>query len=46
VSNPIQLLPGSYEVTVTAIVGGRRVHKTVAFDVDTCGFNSSIVVDF
>jgi len=46
VSNPIQLLPGSYEVTVTAIVNGRRTRKTVAFDVDTCGFNPSIVVDF
>ena len=46
VSNPIQLLPGSYEVTVTAIVNGRRMRKTIAFDVDTCGFNPTIVVDF
>jgi hypothetical protein len=46
VSNPIQLLPGSFQVTVTAIVNGRRVKKTVGFDVNTCTFNPTIVVDF
>jgi hypothetical protein len=46
VSNPIQLLPGSYQVTVTAIVNGRRTRKTVGFDVTTCGFNPAIIVNF
>ncbi len=46
VSNPIQLLPGSYQITVTAIINGKRMHKTVGFDVTTCGFNPSIVVNF
>lgn len=46
VSNPIQLLPGSYNVTVTAIVNGHRTKRTVGFDVTTCGFNPTIVVNF
>jgi hypothetical protein len=46
VSNPIQLLPGSYQITATAIVGGKRVRKSVGFDVTTCGFNPTIVVNF
>jgi hypothetical protein len=46
VSNPIQLLPGSYNVTVTAVVNGHRMKRTVGFDVTTCGFNPTIVVNF
>jgi hypothetical protein len=46
VGNPIQLLPGSYQVTATAIVNGKRVRKTVGFDVNTCGFNANIVINF
>ena len=46
VSNPIQLLPGSYLVTATAVVNGRRMTKTVAFDVQTCDFNPTVIVDF
>jgi hypothetical protein len=46
VSNPIQLLPGSYQVTVSAIVNGKRVSKTVGFDVTTCGFNPNIIINF
>jgi subtilisin family serine protease len=46
VSNPIQLLPGSFQVTATAIVNGKRVKKTVGFDVTTCDFNPTIVVAF
>ena len=46
VSNTIQLLPGSYQVTVTALVNGKRVKRTVGFDVTTCDFNPSIVVNF
>jgi hypothetical protein len=44
VSNPIQLLPGSYQVTVTAVVNKRRRTKTVAFDVTSCDFNPTVVV--
>jgi hypothetical protein len=46
VSNPIQLLPGSYQVTVSAIVGGKKKSKTVGFDVGTCDFNPTIVINF
>ncbi len=46
VENPIQLLPGSYEVTVTAMINGKRKSKTVGFDTSTCTFNPSIIVDF
>jgi hypothetical protein len=46
VSNPIQLAPGSYQVTATAVVDGKRQTKTVAFDVSTCDFNPTIVVEF
>jgi len=45
-SNPIQLLAGSYQVTVTAIVNGKHLHKTVGFDVGSCTFNPTIVVNF
>ena len=45
VSNPIQLLPGSYVLTATAIVNGSRRTLTVAFDVTTCDFNPTIVVN-
>jgi hypothetical protein len=46
ISNPIQLLPGSYEVTATVTIGKKKMKKTVGFDVSTCDFNPSIVVDF
>lgn len=46
VSNPIQLLPGSYQVTATAIVGGKRMKQSAGFDVTTCGFNPTIMIDF
>lgn len=46
VSNPIQLLPGSYQVTASAIVNGRRNSKTVGFNVDTCDFNPTVIIDF
>jgi len=44
VSNPIQLLPGSYQVTATAVVNGKKVTKTVGFDASTCTFNPNIVI--
>jgi hypothetical protein len=46
VSNPVQLLPGSYEVTVQTQVAGRMLKRTVGFDVNSCGFNPTIIVDF
>lgn len=46
VSNPIQLLPGSYQVKVTAIVNGKRKRKTHGFDVETTDFNQTIEVQF
>ena len=46
VDNPIQLLAGSYQVTATAIVNGKRQNKTVGFDVSTCDFNPTVIVDF
>ena len=46
VSNPIQLLAGSYQVTATAIVNGKRKSQTVGFDVTTCDFNPTIVIKF
>jgi hypothetical protein len=46
VSNPIQLLPGSYEVTVQVRIGRKMKMKTVGFDVGTCDFNPTITVDF
>jgi hypothetical protein len=46
VSNPIQLLPGSYQVSVSAIINGKRKTKVVGFDVQTCDFNPTVVVNF
>jgi hypothetical protein len=46
VSNENMLMPGSYRLTATAIVNGKRVSKTVAFDVSTCDFNPNIVINF
>lgn len=46
ISNPIQLLPGSYQVTVQAIINGKRKSQVVGFDVQTCDFNPTVVVDF
>ncbi len=46
VSNPIQLLPGDYTITATAIINGKRKSKTVGFNVDTCGFNRNIEIKF
>jgi hypothetical protein len=46
VSNPIQLLPGTYQVTVQTRIDGKMKKRSVAFDVDACGFNPTILVDF
>ncbi|NOQ13960.1 MAG: choice-of-anchor D domain-containing protein [Methyloprofundus sp.] len=44
--NPVQLLPGSYLVTVQAVINGKPTSKTASFDVSTCDFNPSVVVNF
>jgi hypothetical protein len=46
VANQIQLLPGAYQVTATVRVGQRRLKQVVGFDVNTCGFNPTVVVPF
>lgn len=46
VSNPIQLLTGSYQVTVQATVNGHKRTQTAAFGLGTCDFNPNIVVNF
>jgi photosystem II stability/assembly factor-like uncharacterized protein len=45
-TNPVQLLPGFYQVSVTVRLGGRRETKIVGFNLDVCDFNDDIVVDF
>jgi hypothetical protein len=44
VSNAIQLLPGSYQITATAYVGTKKYTKAIGFDVTTCTFNPNIVI--
>jgi hypothetical protein len=46
VSNPGQLVPGAYQLKVEAIIAGKEERKIVYFNVDTCGFDGTIVVDF
>jgi len=46
VSNPIQLLPGSYKLTARIRVDGHQRSKTVGFDVQSCDFNPTLEVDF
>lgn len=46
VSNPVQLLPGSYQVTVSAIINGKRKSRTVGFDLSTCEFNPTVVIQY
>jgi photosystem II stability/assembly factor-like uncharacterized protein len=46
VTNPIQLTAGDYQLTASAIVGGKKVTKTVSFTLGTCSFNQNVVVAF
>jgi len=46
VSNPIQLLPGVYQVTASATINGKRKSLSVGFNVDTCDFNPTVVINF
>ncbi len=46
VTNPVQLLPGSYQLTVQTKIAGHKMIKAIAFNVDTCDFNQNIVINF
>jgi hypothetical protein len=46
VTNPTQLRPGYYQLKVEAKIAGKEVRKKIFFNVSTCGFNGTIVVDF
>ena len=46
ITNPTQLRPGLYQLKVEAKIAGKEVHKKIFFNVPTCGFNGTIVVDF
>jgi hypothetical protein len=46
VTNDGQLRPGIYQLKIEAKIAGHEVRKKVWFNVDTCGFNGTIVVDF
>ena len=45
VSNEFMLLPGSYRITATGVVNGKRKSLTVGFNADTCTFNETITID-
>jgi hypothetical protein len=46
-SNPVQLSTGSYQVTATIRnASGRIVRRSVGFNVDSCDFNPTIIIDF
>jgi len=45
-TNPKQLRPGLYQLKVEVKIAGKEVSKKIYFDVPTCGFNGTIVVDF
>jgi len=46
VSNPMQLLTGSYQLTVQATINGHKRTQAAAFSLDTCDFNPNVVVNF
>jgi len=46
VSNPVQLLTGSYQLTAVILQNGKRKTKTAAFSVDTIDFNRTIEITF
>ncbi|MBZ5536412.1 MAG: choice-of-anchor D domain-containing protein [Acidobacteriia bacterium] len=46
ISNPTQLVPGVYQLKVEATIAGKEERKVVWFNVDTCGFDGTIVIDF
>ena len=46
VDNPVQLLPGDYQVTVTVLDNRRRGRKSVGFSVEVTDFVDTIEVQF
>ena len=46
VSNAVQIAPGAYQVTVMVRIDGKNLKKVVGFDVGSCDFNPTVVVDF
>jgi hypothetical protein len=46
VTDAEQVVPGVYQLKVEAIIAGKEVRKKTFFQVGTCGFNGTIVVDF
>jgi hypothetical protein len=46
VSNPVQLLAGDYQVTVSATINGKRKSLSASFSLDTCDFNPTVVINF
>ncbi|PWU08754.1 MAG: hypothetical protein C5B50_28965 [Verrucomicrobia bacterium] len=46
VSNPIQLLAGDYQITVSATINGKHKSLSQSFSLDTCDFNPAIVINF
>jgi hypothetical protein len=46
VSNPIQLLAGDYQLTVTATINGKHKTLKASFSLNTCDFNPNIVINF
>jgi C1A family cysteine protease/putative hemolysin len=45
VSNELMLLPGSYLITATGVVNGKRKSVSVGFNADTCTFNQTITIN-
>lgn len=45
VSNELMLMPGSYLITATGVVNGKRKSLSVAFDANTCTFNPTITIN-
>jgi hypothetical protein len=45
-ANSKQLVPGLYRLKVELKIAGHEESKTIWFNVDTCGFNGTIVIDF
>jgi Abnormal spindle-like microcephaly-assoc'd, ASPM-SPD-2-Hydin len=46
VDNPNQLSPASYRATATVLIDGKPKTLAVPFEVNACGFNSTVVVAF
>lgn len=45
-TNLVQLQPGFYQVSITAVINGKTRTRTRGFNLDTCTFNKEILVNF